>query len=103
MPADEEAEVERTLTFNQPDTPVEGVATLNGLEARNLFSSSSVTDSTVTNSPSTQSSLAAWVSPEHNGLWLHNTCATTFFGFDKDIAPEDIALSALSDTLNKTP
>ena len=60
MPADEEAEVERTLTFNQPDTPVEGVATLNGLEARNLFSSSSVTDSTVTNSPSTQSSLAAW-------------------------------------------
>ena len=99
MPADEEAEVERTLTFNQPDTPVEGVATLNGLEARNLFSSSSVTDSTVTNSPGTQSSLAAWVSPEHNGLWLHNTCATTFFGFDKDIAPEDIALSVKSDTV----
>jgi len=99
MPADEEAEVERTLIFNQPDTPVEGVATLNGLEARNLFSSSSDTDSTVTNSPGTQNSLAAWVSPEHNGLWLHNTCATTFFGFDKDIAPEDIALSVKSDTV----
>lgn len=115
MPADEEAEVERTLIFNQPDTPVEGVATLNGVEAHKVLPASLVTSSPDTNSSAaissrtnspattilgTKDTVTAWVSPEHSGLWLHNTCATSFFAFDKDIAPEDIALWVKGDTVH---
>ncbi|MBQ4829738.1 phytase [Alteromonas sp. MMG017] len=115
MPADEEAEVERTLIFNQPDTPVEGVATLNRVEAHKTVLASLITNSPDTNrsaanssrtkSPATtilgiQETVTAWVSPEHSGLWLHNTCATNFFGFDKEIAPEDIVLWVKGDTVH---
>jgi len=100
MPADEEAEVERTLIFNQPDTPVEGVATLNGFEAHKVFPASSRTNSPATTTLGAQDTVTAWVSPEHSGLWLHNTCATSFFAFDKDIAPEDIALWVKGDSVH---
>ena len=99
MAADEEAEVERTLIFNQHDTPVEGVATLNGVETHKTVPASLVTNSPATTTPGIQGAVTAWVSPEHSGLWLHNTCATSFFGFDKDIAPEDIALLVKGDTV----
>ena len=110
MPADEEAEVERTLIFNQPDTPVEGVATLNGFEAHKEVPAGSGINSPITNSLAanstpttilgTQGTVTAWVSPEHSGLWLHNTCATSFFDFDQDIAPEDISLLVTGDTVH---
>ena len=94
MPANAEAEVERSLIFNQADTPVEGVATLNGLDAHTLIMGKPASEN-----PVLQGQVTAWVSPEHKGMWLHNTCATTFFGFDVNIAPEDIALSVKSDTV----
>ena len=81
MPADEEAEVERTLIFNQPDTPVEGVATLNGFEAHKEVPAGSGINSPITNSLAanstpttilgTQGTVTAWVSPEHSLSLIH--------------------------------